>query len=258
VKIARFSTPGDDPRYGILDERSLIVLAGDPLYQGFETTGERVELRNATLLAPVIPRSKVVGVGTNYSEHVSEMDERERAGDDPVVFLKPNTAVVGPNDPIRLPRDVGRVEVEGELAIVIGSLAKNVRREDFADVILGYTIANDVTARDLQSRDGQWARAKGFDTFCPLGPVIETDLDPRDVRLETRVDGDLRQAASTSEMIHDIPTLIEFVSSIWTLLPGDVILTGTPSGAPQVSDGEIVEVTVTGVGSLTNPVIARG
>jgi 2-keto-4-pentenoate hydratase/2-oxohepta-3-ene-1,7-dioic acid hydratase in catechol pathway len=255
VKIARFSTPGEDPRYGILDEKALIVLAGDPLYQGFETTGERVDRSTAKLLAPVIPRSKVVGVGLNYSDHVAEMGSD--TGDDPVVFLKPNTAVVGPGDPIRLPRDVGRVDFEGELAIVIGSLAKNVRREDFADVILGYTIANDVTARDLQNRDGQWTRAKGFDTFCPLGPVIETELDPSDIRIETRVDGDLRQAASTSEMVHDIPSLIEFVSSIWTMLPGDVILTGTPAGVGQISDGEVVEVTVSGIGSLTNPVIAR-
>lgn len=254
MKIARFSTTGSDPRFGILDERDLIVLAGDPLYQGFETTGERVPLRDATLLAPVIPRSKVVGIGLNYAEHSSEMDML--AGDDPVVFLKPNTSVVGPNDPIRMPSGVGRVDFEGELAIVIGSLAKNVRREDFAQVIFGYTVANDVTARDLQSRESQWARAKGFDTFCPIGPVIETELDPTDLRLETRVDGDLRQAASTSELVHDIPTLIEFVSSIWTLLPGDLILTGTPAGVGPLRNGEIVEVTVSGIGSLTNPVVA--
>lgn len=255
MKIVRFSSTGEDPRYGILDERDLVVLAGDPMYQGFETTGERVPLADAKLLAPVIPRSKVIGVGLNYAEHASEMDER--SGDDPVVFLKPNTAVIGPDDPIRLPAEVGRVDHEGELAIVIGSLAKNVRREDFASVVLGYTIANDVTARDLQARDGQWTRAKGFDTFCPLGPVIETEIDPSDIRLETRVDGELRQAASTSEMVHDIPSLIEFVSSIWTLLPGDVILTGTPAGVGAIRDGEVVEVLVEGIGSLKNPVIAR-
>ncbi|MFJ4296742.1 fumarylacetoacetate hydrolase family protein [Curtobacterium sp. NPDC089689] len=255
MKIARFSSKGEDPRYGILDERDLVVLAGDPMYQGFETTGERVPLKEAKLLAPVIPRSKVIGVGLNYAEHASEMDER--SGDDPVVFLKPNTTVIGPDDPIRLPAGVGRVDHEGELAIVIGSLAKNVRREDFASVVLGYTIANDVTARDLQARDGQWTRAKGFDTFCPLGPAIETEIDPSDIRLETRVDGELRQAASTSEMIHDIPTLVEFVSSIWTLLPGDVILTGTPAGVGEIRDGEVVEVTISGLGSLTNPVIAK-
>ncbi|MDM7883960.1 MULTISPECIES: fumarylacetoacetate hydrolase family protein [Curtobacterium] len=255
MKIARFSSTGEDPRYGILDERDLVVLAGDPMYQGFETTGERVPLADAKLLAPVIPRSKVIGVGLNYAEHASEMDER--SGDDPVVFLKPNTSVIGPDEPVRLPADVGRVDHEGELAIVIGSLAKNVRREDFASVVLGYTIANDVTARDLQARDGQWTRAKGFDTFCPLGPVIETEIDPSDIRLETRVDGELRQAASTSEMVHDIPTLVEFVSSIWTLLPGDVILTGTPAGVGQIRDGEVVEVLIEGIGSLKNPVIAR-
>jgi 2-keto-4-pentenoate hydratase/2-oxohepta-3-ene-1,7-dioic acid hydratase in catechol pathway len=255
VKIARFSSKGEDPRYGILDERDLVVLAGDPMYQGFETTGERVPLADAKLLAPVIPRSKVIGVGLNYAEHASEMDER--AGDDPVVFLKPNTSVIGPEDPIRLPAGVGRVDHEGELAIVIGSLAKNVTREDFASVILGYTIANDVTARDLQARDGQWTRSKGFDTFCPLGPAIETEIDPSDIRIETRVDGDLRQVGSTSEMVHDIPSLIEFISSIWTLLPGDVILTGTPAGVGEIHDGEVVEVTISGLGTLKNPVIAR-
>lgn len=255
MKIARFSSKGEDPRYGILDERDLVVLAGDPMYQGFETTGERVPLADAKLLAPVIPRSKVIGVGLNYAEHASEMDER--SGDDPVVFLKPNTSVIGPEDPIRLPAGVGRVDHEGELAIVIGSLAKNVTREDFASVILGYTIANDVTARDLQARDGQWTRSKGFDTFCPLGPAIETEIDPSDIRIETRVDGDLRQVGSTSEMVHDIPSLIEFISSIWTLLPGDVILTGTPAGVGEIRDGEVVEVTISGLGTLKNPVIAR-
>ncbi|MFJ7289432.1 fumarylacetoacetate hydrolase family protein [Curtobacterium sp. AB451] len=255
MKIARFSSKGEDPRYGILDERDLVVLAGDPMYQGFETTGERVPLADAKLLAPVIPRSKVIGVGLNYAEHASEMDER--SGDDPVVFLKPNTSVIGPEDPIRLPAGVGRVDHEGELAIVIGSLAKNVTREDFASVILGYTIANDVTARDLQARDGQWTRSKGFDTFCPLGPAIETEIDPSDIRIETRVDGDLRQVGSTSEMVHDIPSLIEFVSSIWTLLPGDVILTGTPAGVGEIRDGEVVEVTIEGLGTLKNPVIAK-
>ncbi|MGU3410149.1 fumarylacetoacetate hydrolase family protein [Microbacterium sp. M1A1_1b] len=255
MKIARFSSKGEDPRYGILDERALVVLAGDPMYQGFETTGERVPLSEAKLLAPVIPRSKVIGVGLNYAEHAAEMDDV--SGDDPVVFLKPNTSVIGPDEPIRLPEGIGRVDHEGELAIVIGSLAKNVKREDFASVILGYTIANDVTARDLQARDGQWARAKGFDTFCPLGPVIETEIDPSDIRLETRVDGDLRQVASTNEMVHDIPSLVEFVSSIWTLLPGDVILTGTPAGVAEIRDGEVVEVTISGIGTLKNPVIAR-
>ncbi|MCJ1713293.1 fumarylacetoacetate hydrolase family protein [Curtobacterium sp. VKM Ac-2922] len=255
MKIARFSSKGEDPRYGILDERALVVLAGDPMYQGFETTGERVPLSEAKLLAPVIPRSKVIGVGLNYAEHAAEMDDV--SGDDPVVFLKPNTSVIGPDEPIRLPEGIGRVDHEGELAIVIGSLAKNVKREDFASVILGYTIANDVTARDLQARDGQWARAKGFDTFCPLGPVIETEIDPSDIRLETRVDGDLRQVASTNEMVHDIPSLVEFVSSIWTLLPGDVILTGTPAGVGEIRDGEVVEVTISGIGTLKNPVIAR-
>jgi 2-keto-4-pentenoate hydratase/2-oxohepta-3-ene-1,7-dioic acid hydratase in catechol pathway len=251
VKIARFATPGEDPRYGIVDERELIVLAGDPMYSGYETTGERVSLRQAKLLAPVIPRSKVVGVGLNYQDHADELGQS--APEAPILFLKPNTTVIGFGDSIQLPPDVGRVDFEGELAIVIGSIAKRVKAEDYQDVVFGYTVANDVTARDVQNADGQWTRAKGYDTFLPLGPYIENEFDWTDATIETRVDGEVMQRESTMQMIHKIPELIEYVTEVFTLLPGDVILTGTPSGIGPFTSGQTVEVAISGLGSLINP-----
>jgi len=251
VKIARFATPGEDPRYGIVDERELIVLAGDPMYSGYETTGERVSLRQAKLLAPVIPRSKVVGVGLNYQDHADELGQS--APEAPVLFLKPNTTVIGFGDSIQLPPDVGRVDFEGELAIVIGSIAKRVKAEDYQDVVFGYTVANDVTARDVQNADGQWTRAKGYDTFLPLGPYIENEFDWTDATIETRVDGEVMQRESTMQMIHKIPALIEYVTDVFTLLPGDVILTGTPAGIGPFTAGQTVEVAISGLGSLINP-----
>ena len=251
MKIARFATPGEDPRYGIVDERELIVLAGDPMYSGYETTGERVSLRQAKLLAPVIPRSKVVGVGLNYQDHADELGQS--APEAPVLFLKPNTTVIGFGDSIQLPPDVGRVDFEGELAIVIGSIAKRVKAEDYQDVVFGYTVANDVTARDVQNADGQWTRAKGYDTFLPLGPYIENEFDWTDATIETRVDGEVMQRESTMQMIHKIPALIEYVTDVFTLLPGDVILTGTPAGIGPFTAGQTVEVAISGLGSLINP-----
>ncbi|GAB2983274.1 fumarylacetoacetate hydrolase family protein [Frigoribacterium salinisoli] len=255
MKIARFATPGEDPRYGIVDERELIVLAGDPMYSGYETTGERVSLRSAKILAPVIPRSKVVGVGLNYQDHADELGQS--APDEPVLFLKPNTTVIGFGDSIQLPPEVGRVDFEGELAIVIGTIAKRVKAEDYQDVVFGYTVANDVTARDVQQRDGQWTRAKGYDTFLPLGPYIENELDWTDITIETRVDGEVKQRESTLQMIHKIPQLIEHVTEVFTLLPGDVILTGTPAGIGEFTAGQTVEVAIEGIGSLINPARAR-
>lgn len=253
MKIARFSQ-GDAIRFGIVDEDALVVLAGDPLFTGFDTTGERVPLAEVGgLLAPVIPRSKVVAVGKNYREHAAEMGEA--APEEPLLFLKPNTAVIGLGDPIVLPPQSGRVDFEGELAVVIGRIARNVSAADAADHIFGYTIANDVTARDLQEKDGQWARAKGFDTFCPLGPVIETELASGAV-LRTRLNGELKQEAPVSEMVHDIPSIVAYASSVFTLLPGDVILTGTPAGVGPMAVGDMVEVEVDGIGSLVNPIRA--
>ena len=251
MKIARFAV-GGDPRYAIVDGDELVVLRGDPIFGGFDTTDERVALADAKLLAPVIPRSKVVCVGKNYREHAAEMGGE--APSEPLLFLKPNTAVVGPGDFIVLPPQSSQVEFEGELAVVIGSIAKNVNEVDAPTVVFGYTIANDVTARDLQKRDGQWTRAKGFDTFCPLGPFIETEFVVDDGTVETRVNGAIRQSGSFGDMVHSVASVIAYASSVFTLLPGDVILTGTPAGVGPIVSGDTVEVEVLGIGTLSNPV----
>lgn len=251
MKIARFSS-GGDPRFGILDGDELVVLRGDPMFAGFDTTDERVPLTDVKLLAPVIPRSKVVAVGKNYVDHVAEFGGE--VPEEPLLFLKPNTSVIGPGDAIVRPPQSHRVDFEGELAIVIGSIAKNVPAADAARVIFGYTIANDVTARDLQKKDGQWARAKGFDTFCPLGPVIETEYDVATGTVETRLNGDMRQGAPFTDMVHGIGAIVAHVTAAFTMLPGDVILTGTPAGVGAMVEGDVVEVTVSGIGILRNPV----
>ena len=230
-------------------------LVGDPLYAGIELTGEQVPLADVRLLAPVIPRSKVVGVGRNYAAHAEELGHE--VPDEPLIFLKPNTSVVGPFDPIVYPSQSHDVHFEGELAVVIGRICRDVPADRVGDVIYGYTVANDVTARDLQQSDKQWARAKGFDSFCPLGPWIETDLDPADLRITTTLNGDVRQDGSTRLMLHDVAAIIAYVTSFMTLLPGDVIATGTPAGVGPMQPGDDVSVTVEGIGTLTNKVVSR-
>ncbi|MDF1479304.1 fumarylacetoacetate hydrolase family protein [Leifsonia sp. H3M29-4] len=252
MKIARFSTAGNDPRYGILDDDALVVLSGDPMFAGFDTTGERVPLEGVRLLAPVIPRSKVVAIGRNYADHANELGNEVPA--EPMMFLKPNTSVIGPDDAIVLPPQSRRVDFEGELAVVIGRIAKNVPASQAASVVFGYTVANDVTARDLQQTDGQWSRAKGFDTFCPLGPVIETEFEVAGQSLTTRVNGEVRQRGTLDDLVHSVSAIIEYASAVFTLLPGDVILTGTPAGVGPVMAGDVVEVEVEGIGVLSNPV----
>ncbi|OSP00009.1 fumarylacetoacetate hydrolase family protein [Microbacterium sp. LEMMJ01] len=250
MKIARFRHD-DAIMYGIIDDRELVVLAGDPMFSGYETTGARIPLTEATLLAPVIPRSKVVCVGKNYHDHAVEMGGV--APEEPLLFLKPNTAVIGPDDAIVRPVALSeRTEYEGELVVVIGRIAKNVKAENALDHVLGYTIGNDVTARDLQRKDGQWSRAKGFDTFCPLGPAIETDFDPAQATIETRVNGEVRQHAPLTDMIHSVAAIIEYASAVFTLLPGDVIMTGTPAGVGTFEAGDTVEVEISGLGILRN------
>ncbi len=216
-------------------------------------TGEELPLEDVHLLAPVLP-SKLVCVGRNYAAHAAEWGLD--VPDEPVLFLKPSTAVIGPLDPIQLLPVSRRVDYEGELAVVIGRLAKDIRAEDAYRVILGYTCANDVTLRDLQKTDEQWARAKGFDGSCPLGPWIETDLDPNGARVQTRLNGEVRQDGSTTDMVFGVATLIAYVTSFMTLLPGDVLLTGTPEGVGKLSGGDVVEVEVEGIGPLINPVKA--
>jgi len=214
-------------------------------------TGEEVPLDDVRLLAPVLP-SKVVCVGKNYAAHAAEFGGE--VPEEPLLFLKPSTAVIGPHDPIQLLPISKRIDYEGELAVVIGALARTIRAEDAYKVILGYTCANDVTLRDLQKMDDQWARAKGFDGSCPLGPWIETLLDPTDVRVETRLNGEIRQAAQTSDMVFGVATLVEYITTFMTLLPGDVILTGTPSGVGPIDSGDRLEVRIQGLAPLVNTV----
>ncbi len=258
MRIARF-TVGEEPTYGVVggDEGDEIVasIVGDPLYSGVELTGEQCPLADVRLLAPVIPRSKVVGIGRNYAAHAAELGNVAPA--EPLVFLKPNTSVIGPFEAIVYPAQSSNVHFEGELAVVIGRICRDVPPERAGDVIYGYTAGNDVTARDLQQTDGQWTRAKGFDSFCPLGPWIETDLDPSDLVLTTELNGEQRQSASTALMLHDVPTLLAHVTSFMTLLPGDVILTGTPEGVDAMQPGDEVSVTIAGIGTLTNRVVDR-
>ncbi|TCO57052.1 fumarylacetoacetate hydrolase family protein [Actinocrispum wychmicini] len=217
-------------------------------------TGRHWPLADVRLLAPVLP-TKVVCIGKNYADHAKEMGGEPPA--DPVMFIKPSTSVIGPNSPIRLPADSSRVDFEGELAVVIGQQCKDVLAENAASVIFGYTIGNDVTARDQQRADGQWTRGKSHDTFCPLGPWVETALDPDDVAIRTELDGDVKQDARTSLLLHDVPLLVEWVTRVMTMLPGDVILTGTPAGVGPMTAGQSVSVTVEGIGTLTNPVVAK-
>jgi 2-keto-4-pentenoate hydratase/2-oxohepta-3-ene-1,7-dioic acid hydratase in catechol pathway len=259
VRIARFATAGGDVSFGVVegpseDPADLVVtrIDGHP-FAPFSLSGEPTPLSEVRLLAPVLP-SKVVCIGKNYADHISEMGGE--APTDPVVFLKPSTAVVGPGEPIVLPRNSTRVDHEAELGIVVGRLCREVPRERALDVVLGYTCGNDVTARDHQKADGQWTRGKSHDSFCPLGPWIETDMDASDVPVQARVDGELRQDGSTKLLLHDIPDVIEWVTAFMTLLPGDVILTGTPAGVGPIAAGQVVSVTVGGVGTLANPVVA--
>jgi 2-keto-4-pentenoate hydratase/2-oxohepta-3-ene-1,7-dioic acid hydratase in catechol pathway len=265
VRIARFTT-GEEPAYGVVtgdiddlgipdDDATVVALAGDPLYVGIHLTDEQHRLSDVRLLAPVIPRSKVVGIGRNYAAHAAELGNDLPA--EPLMFLKPNTSVIGPGDPIFYPKQSQDVQFEGELAVVIGRICRDVAPDRVADVVYGYTVGNDVTARDLQRNDVQFTRGKGFDSFCPLGPWIETELDTTDLRVQTHLNGDLQQDGSTKDMIFDVPTLVAHVSSVMTLLPGDVILTGTPEGVGPMNPGDEVEIFVSGIGNLTNKVVSR-
>jgi len=260
VRIARFSVDGTGGTgrstvgFAAVEGDELAVIDTHP-FGTISFTGVRVPVAAARLLPPVLP-SKVVAIGKNYADHAREMGGEPPT--EPVMFLKPSTAVIGPDAAIARPVGVGRVDFEGELAVVIGRLARDVPREKALDMVLGYTCANDVTARDQQLADGQWTRGKGYDTFCPLGPWLETDLDPADLELTTTVNGEVRQSARTSQMCHDVPSLIEHVSRVMTLLPGDVLLTGTPAGIGPIVAGDEVAVTLEGIGTLTNSVTNRG
>ena len=248
------------PRFGYLDvsdegEAEVVVITPHPFAATHQPTGERVPVEGLQLLAPVIP-SKIVAVGKNYADHAAEM-----GGDVPteaLLFLKPSSSVIGPGEAIRLPTDLSsEVHHEAELAVVVGALLQRVTPEQARTGILGYTVANDVTARDLQRSESQWFRAKGFDTFCPLGPAIATDVDPADLSIRCTVDGEVRQDGTTADLVRDVASLVSEISHVTTLLPGDVVLTGTPAGVGPLAAGQTVSVEIAGIGTLTNPVIDR-
>jgi 2-keto-4-pentenoate hydratase/2-oxohepta-3-ene-1,7-dioic acid hydratase in catechol pathway len=257
VRIARFSHDGE-VAFGVVEgpdpgDAEVAEIAGHP-FGPVVFSGNRFPLKGLRLLPPVLP-SKVVAIGRNYAEHASEMGGDVPA--QPLFFLKPSTAVVGMGDPIAYPDSSERVDFEGELAVVISRLCRDVPESRAAEVVLGYTCANDVTARDQQKADGQWSRAKGYDSFCPLGPWVETDLDIDDLRITTTLNGEVKQDGRTSQIVHKLPALISYVTACMTLLPGDVILTGTPAGVGPMQIGDEVTVEIEGIGRLTNQVVAR-
>ena len=263
MRIARFSID-DEVKFGLVEgegeqPESLEVaeILGHP-FGPVQVTQRRWPLSRVRLLAPVLP-SKVIGIGRNYAEHAAELGNEAPGKTDPaVVFLKPSTSVIGPSDAIQYPLGVSfDVQHEAELAVVIGRLCRQVPVARVPEVVLGYTCANDVTARDLQRAENQWGRAKGFDTFCPLGPWVETEVDPADLAITCTVDGELRQAGRTAQMTRTVANLVSYVSEAMTLLPGDVILTGTPAGVGQIVVGQQVTVGIEGIGNLTNRVVAR-
>ncbi|HHW03350.1 MAG TPA: fumarylacetoacetate hydrolase family protein [Thermoanaerobacterales bacterium] len=250
MRIVRFKY-NDVIKYGILEMDRILEIKGD-VFGGFTAGNNHYNLSEVKLLAPASP-SKIVCVGKNYREHALEMGEG--IPDEPVLFLKPPTAVINPGESIVYPDMSKRVDYEGELAVVIKSPCKDVTHEDVPRYILGYTCGNDVTARDLQKKDGQWTRGKSFDTFCPLGPWIETDVKPNDLKIQTYLNGELKQSSSTAMMITPVFELISFISRVMTLLPGDVVMTGTPSGIGPMQKGDTVEVVIEGIGKLENYVL---
>lgn len=255
MRIARF-TVEDEMHFGLVEgdegEETLTVLSGDPFYSGVQATEKNYPLSDVRLLSPIIPRSKVVGVARNWHDHARELGNETPTS--PQFFMKPNTSVVGPNDPVTLPEWSEAVSYEGELAVVIGRIAKSVPVERVSEIIFGYTVANDLTARDAQKSDLQWTRAKGFDGACPLGPWIETELDTDDLSIKTWVDGDVKQDGTTADMVFSVAEVVAAASEMFTLLPGDVILTGTPAGVGLVEDGNEIEIEVEGIGALVNTV----
>ena len=255
MKLCRFSS-GGKTSFGVIEGESVFEIKDDPFAPGFSgkvTKGAGHKLADVRLLAPVLP-SKIVAIGLNYKAHAAEFGKP--LPEEPMIFIKPSTAVIGPEDEIVYPAHMShRVDYEGELGVVIGKRAKEVLAKDAAEFILGYTCVNDVTARDLQGKDIQYTRAKGFDTFAPVGPVIDTDIDPLDVTIHTYLNGQMKQNTSSKDMIFNVFQLVSFVSHVMTLLPGDIITTGTPSGIGKMRPGDVVEVRIDGIGNLRNKVV---
>jgi 2-keto-4-pentenoate hydratase/2-oxohepta-3-ene-1,7-dioic acid hydratase in catechol pathway len=249
MRIARFNLNGEI-RFGSIQDDQVRVFSGDPM-QSQTYSGEVVHLSQIRLLSPVTP-SKIICIGMNYAAHAAEI--AQDVPDEPLMFFKPVSAIIGPEETIVLPHQSDQVELECELVVVIGKTAKNISKAEVQDHIFGYTVGNDVTARDLQFTDLQWARSKGFDTFCPLGPWIETEFNPAGKHLDSRVHGEARQHAKTADMIFDVETIVSFVSENVTLFPGDVILTGSPAGISRITHGDLVECEIEGIGVLRNQV----
>jgi 2-keto-4-pentenoate hydratase/2-oxohepta-3-ene-1,7-dioic acid hydratase in catechol pathway len=254
MRFVRFQQKDESPRFGWLHENKVGEIEGD-LFGEYKRLKAEIPLKDVRLLAPSTP-SKIVCVGRNYVEHAKEL------GNDipkmPLIFLKPSSSIIASGETILLPPQSAQVEHEAELVAVIGKRGRNVTAESARDFVLGYTIGNDVTARDLQKSDGQWTRAKGFDTFCPFGPWVDTDFDPADALITCRVNGQMRQLASTRDMVFSVGVLIAYISSVMTLEPGDLIFTGTPAGVSQLNHGDTVEVEIDGLGLLSNPVKQAG
>ncbi len=254
MHIVRYRS-GDEILTGILEEGIVRQARGD-MFDRLAVGPAAGNVDELELVAPVDP-GKLIAIGLNYKDHVEEDTDMELP-ENPIIFLKPTSAIIGPGAPIVLPDGPENVDAEAELCIVIGQRCRHVKAEDADSVILGYCCGNDVSARDYQFKDGQWVRAKGFDTFAPLGPAIVTDIDASDLAVSCSVNGETSQDSRTSMLIFDIPTLVEFISGVMTLEPGDVIMTGTPAGPPRLSDGDVCDVEIEGLGTLRNPVQAAG
>lgn len=250
MKIVRFAFD-KKTGYGILENQAIRTIQGNP-FGTLRYSGNKLRLNDVRLLAPCVP-SKIVCMGVNFRSHAGEVNTK--IPEAPLIFLKPPTAVIGPEDKIIYPAMSKRVDYEGELGVVIKKKASRVTKESALDFVLGYTCFNDVTARDLQSLDGQWTRAKGFDTFAAFGPWIETEIDPSATSVETYLNGELKQKGNTSDLIYSVPDVVSFISHVMTLLPGDVIATGTPSGIGPMKPGDTVEVKIAPIGTLRNYVM---
>ena len=254
MKLCRFADKKSNMLFGIVENKIIIEIEGTP-FNSFTIKDKKHNLDEVKLLAPCVP-SKIVAIGLNYKDHAAEMNKK--IPDDPMLFLKPSSSVIAHEDNIIYPSHMSsRVDFEGELAVVISKEAKHIKPSSALDYVLGYTCINDVTARDLQAKDGQFTRAKGFDTFAPLGPWIETRLSPFDLEIKTFLNGDLKQHSNTSNLIFPIPKLISFISNVMTLYPGDIISTGTPSGIAPMKPGDRVEVEIQGIGILRNYIITQ-
>jgi 2-keto-4-pentenoate hydratase/2-oxohepta-3-ene-1,7-dioic acid hydratase in catechol pathway len=252
MRIVRYQIKNDAPRYGWILENKVGPIEGD-IYGDYRRLEAETPLAGVKLLAPAQP-SKIICIGRNYAEHAKEHEVEVPKV--PLLFMKPPSSILDPGGTVILPPQSRQVEHEAELVVVIGKRGRHITAEEAQGYVYGYTVGNDVTARDLQKSDGQWTRAKGFDTFCPFGPWIDTEFDPSDAVITCRVSGQPRQMASTRDMVFNVSTLIAFISSVMTLEPGDLIFTGTPAGVGPLKPGDVVDVEIEGLGKLSNPVAA--